>query len=69
MAHRGLLYHIVTALILIYPTWKIFERAGLNAALSVFIFLPGIGWWIAGAILAFSRWPRIDRSGSGGQNA
>jgi len=68
MIHHGLAYHVLAALIAIYPSWKIFERAGLNPALSLFIFLPGLGWWIAGAILAFSKWPRVDTA-SGGPNA
>lgn len=66
MANHGLLYQLVAALIVIYPTWKIFQRVGLNPALSLFIFLPGLGWWIAGAILAFSKWPNIDSSDGGG---
>jgi len=33
---------------------------------SLFIFIPGIGWWIAGAILAFSKRPTVDASSSGG---
>jgi len=67
--HFALGYHLVAALIVIYPSWKIFERVGLNPALSLFIFLPGLGWWIAGAILAFSKWPRLDASSGGKSHA
>ena len=66
MAHHGLLYHVVATLLVIFPCWKIFQRVGLNPALSLFIFLPVLGWWIAGAILAFSKWPTVDASLSGG---
>jgi hypothetical protein len=61
--HHGLLYHLFAALVLIFPCWKIFQRVGLNPALSLLIFVPGIGWWIAGAILAFSNWPAIHAGG------
>jgi hypothetical protein len=66
LGHHGLLYHLVAALLVIFPCWKIFQRVGLNPALSLFIFVPGLGWWIAGAILAFSKWPTVDVSPSGG---
>jgi hypothetical protein len=69
LANHGLLYHLVAGLLAIYPSWKIFERVGLNPALSLFIFLPALGWWIAGAILAFSKWPRMDASTAGGPDA
>ena len=66
MGHHGLLYHLAAAALVIYPCWKIFQRVGLNAALSLFIFIPALGWWIAGAILAFSRWPAVDSADRGG---
>jgi hypothetical protein len=65
LKHHGLQYHLIAALIVIYPCWKIFRRAGMNPALSLFIFLPGLGWWVAGAILAFSKWPAIDGPAGG----
>lgn len=69
MVNHGLGYHLVAALIAIYPSWKIFQRAGLNPALSLLIFLPLVGLWIAGAILAFSKWPRLDASAGGESHA
>ena len=66
MRHHGLLYHLVVALLVIVPCWKIFQRAGLNPALSLFIFVPVLGWWIAGAILAYSKWPAVVVTESGG---
>ena len=66
LRHHGLLYHVVVAVLVIFPCWKIFQRAGLNPALSLFIFVPGLGWWIAGAILAFSKWPGVDAPAAGG---
>jgi len=66
LRHHGLLYHLIAAALVIYPCWKIFQRVGLNPALSLFIFVPGPGWWIAGIILAFSRWPAVDTTTGGG---
>ena len=66
MRHHGLLYHFVAAVLVIYPCWKIFQRVGLNPAFSLFIFIPGLGWWIAGIILGFSKWPTLVNSPSGG---
>jgi hypothetical protein len=66
LENHGLLYNVVAALLVIFPCWKIFQRVGMNPALSLFIFLPGLGWWIAGAILAFSKWPAIDAAPGGG---
>jgi len=61
-----LLYHLVIALVVIFPCWKIFQRVGLNPALTLFIFVPVVGWWIAGAILAYSKWPAVVVVGGGG---
>jgi hypothetical protein len=66
LRHHGLLYHVIIALLAIVPCWKIFQRVGLNPALSLFIFVPGLGWWISGAILAFSKWPTDVAPQSGG---
>jgi hypothetical protein len=66
VGHHGWIYHVFAALIVIFPAWKIFQRAGLNPALSLFVFLPFLGWWIAGAILAFSKWPGVDAASTGG---
>jgi hypothetical protein len=64
--HHGLLYHVIMTLVVIYPCWKIFQRVGLNPALSLLLFIPALGWWIAGAILAFSEWPAVHAPPAGG---
>jgi hypothetical protein len=66
LQNHGLLYHFVVALVIIYPCWKIFQRVGLSPALSLLIFIPALGWWIVGAVLAFSRWPAFDATTIGG---
>ena len=57
-----LLIHLVLALVLIIPTWRICTRAGFSGALSLFHLVPVIGWLIVMAILAFSPWPSGEAS-------
>ena len=52
-------YFFITLLIL-FPCWKIFRRVGLNPAFSLVVVIPGLGWLIAAAIVAFSKWPAIE---------
>jgi hypothetical protein len=65
LEHEGLLYFVIGTLLVIFPCWKIFARVGMNPALFLLIFIPGLGWWIAGAILAFSKWPAVETSTAG----
>ena len=52
---------LFAALIVIYPLWKIFAKAGLTPALSLFSFVPGLGYLIVACILAFSDWPAVGQ--------
>ncbi len=54
--------HLLLALVLIIPTWRICTRAGFSGALSLFHLVPFIGWLIVMAILAFSPWPDGEAS-------
>jgi hypothetical protein len=49
--------HLLTALVLIIPTWRICTRAGFSGALSLFHLVPLIGPFIVMGVLAFSDWP------------
>ena len=49
--------HLLTALVLIIPTWRICTRAGYSGALSLFHLVPLIGPFIVMGVLAFSDWP------------
>jgi hypothetical protein len=60
-----LIGHLLLALVLIVPTWRICTRAGFSGALSLFHLVPLIGWLIVMAILAFSPWPNGEASGRG----
>jgi hypothetical protein len=52
-----LVVHVLVALVLIVPSWRILERAGFSGLLSLFHLVPVIGPFIVMAILAFSDWP------------
>ena len=54
--------HLLVALVLIIPTWRIFVRAGFSGALSLFHLVPLIGSFIVMAVLAFSAWPNGEAS-------
>ena len=47
---------VVIAVLLLFPVWKIFDRAGLNPKLSLTLFIPFVGMLVAGLILALSEW-------------
>jgi hypothetical protein len=54
--------HLLVALVLIIPTWRICTRAGFSGALSLFHLVPLIGSFIVMAVLAFSIWPNGEAS-------
>ena len=49
--------HLLAALVLIIPTWRICTRAGFSGALSLFHLVPLIGSFIVMGVLAFTDWP------------
>ncbi len=58
----------IPLLIMIWPIWRIFRRAGLAPAWSLLIFVPALGWLAATAMLALARWPATGGR-RGGQGA
>jgi hypothetical protein len=44
------------AVFLLYPSWRIFGRAGLMQPLSFTVLIPWIGILVAALILVFSKW-------------
>ena len=54
--------HLLVALVLIIPTWRICTRAGFSGAVSLFHLVPFIGWLIVMAVLAFNPWPNGEAS-------
>jgi hypothetical protein len=55
---------LIVALIVMFPLWRIFKRAGFNPALSLLVFVPWVGFLIVSAILAFGEWPSLRRERS-----
>jgi hypothetical protein len=52
-----LVVHVLLALLLIVPSWRICERAGFSGLISLFHLVPIIGPFIVMAVLAFGDWP------------
>ena len=52
--------HILVALLLIIPTWRICQRAGFSGALALFHLVPLIGSFIVMGVLGFSDWPNVE---------
>jgi len=52
---------IATLVLLLFPVWRIYKRAGLNPYLSLLLFLPVVGGLICTLILIFSKW-NLNRS-------
>ena len=51
------IYQVIgVAIFLLFPSWKIFQRAGLNPALSLCLFIPVLGILITGIVLSASSW-------------
>jgi hypothetical protein len=44
-------------LLLFYPYWRSFQRAGMPGWFALTVLVPFIGWPAGAAILAFVRWP------------
>ena len=55
---------LILALIVMFPLWRIFKRAGFNPALSLLVFVPWIGILVVTAILAFGEWRSLARQRS-----
>jgi uncharacterized membrane protein YhaH (DUF805 family) len=51
------LAHVLLALLLIVPSWRIFERAGYSGFYALFHLVPVIGSFVVMVILAFGDWP------------
>jgi hypothetical protein len=52
-----LIGHVLVALVVIIPTWRICVRAGFAGAWSLLHLVPVIGSFVVMAILAFGDWP------------
>lgn len=57
-----LLSYLVGALIFILPLWHTARKAGLNSAVALWAFFPGLGTLIAIYYIAFATWKRTPDS-------
>ena len=48
------------SVLLLWPTWRIFDKAGLTPLLSLFVLIPFCGFFIVLIILSFAKWSNID---------
>ena len=55
-----LIGQFVLGLLLVFPLWRIHDKAGKTPALALFVFLPYLGLLIVSLVLAFSRWPATE---------
>lgn len=53
----ALINSVIISLVLLYPAWRIFKRAGIHPGLAFTVLVPMAGPLIATFILAFTRWP------------
>ena len=48
---------LINAALLLYPTWRIFEKVGLSPGISFLVLIPsGLGIVICALTLIFSKW-------------
>jgi hypothetical protein len=57
MGDNVLLEHFIAFAVVVYPVWRIYARAGLNPALSLFLAIPFLGWFLVLGILTYAKWP------------
>lgn len=48
---------VASAVLFLFPAWRIFTRAGFAPATALTVLIPFIGPLVAMAILAFADWP------------
>ncbi len=59
------IYGLPIALLLIFPLWRLHERAGLNPFWALLVFVPAIGVLMVVVHLALARWPSVDEEFGG----
>ena len=50
----------ISAVLFLYPLWRIFEKAGLKPAWSLLVLMP-LGELVVPLILFFADWPNAAR--------
>lgn len=60
-----MLDYYLPVLILIFPIWKILQRAGFSPYMSLLTLVPYLGLLIVALVLAFAQWP-VQQGRKGG---
>ena len=47
---------LIFSLLVLYPVFIVFQRAGLNTSLAYLVMIPFVGWLIVTIILGSSDW-------------
>ncbi len=47
---------ISIVILFLYPTWRIYDRVGLDKKFLLTLLIPYIGFFVCAAILAYSKW-------------
>lgn len=47
---------LAQAILLLFPAWRIYKKAGLNPATSLTVLIPWLGFFICALILATTKW-------------
>lgn len=53
---------VLSAILLLFPLWRIFKRAGLSPTLSLTVLITYLGLFVGGLILALAPWKRRNQA-------
>lgn len=51
---------LIAPAIIAVPFWVGMKKSGMNPALSLVVFIPAIGFFIALYLFAYSKWPAVN---------
>jgi len=54
---KDIAQYLIYVVLILYPTWRILKRSGLNPAWAYLVLLPGLGPFAVLIILVYSNWP------------
>jgi hypothetical protein len=67
LSGQSLLVTLGFSLLLLYPFWRIFRRAGFTPWYSLLVLVPYVGLPTAAALLALFPWPAGESRRAGGR--
>lgn len=48
---------VIFNLLIVWPLWRVFRRAGLDPRWALAVFVPLVGLMIVASVLGHARWP------------